>query len=72
MMIQREMRNADLARLLCRIDEAELAKALEPYIKNDEPRLLKIGKHRPFRPFRAVRMTGAGSSASEMVIRGRE
>lgn len=71
-MIQREMRNPDLARLLCRIDEAELARALESYIKNDEPRLLKVGKHRPFRPFKAVRMTGPGPTASEMVSRGRE
>lgn len=71
MIVQREISDAALAELLDRIDEAVLAKALEPYMKNDGPRLLKVGKHRPFRPFRAIRMTGDGPTASEMVIQGR-
>jgi hypothetical protein len=71
MLVQREVRDFILAELLQRIDEAELAKVLEPYMKYEKPRLLKKGKHRPFKPFKAIRMTGEGPAASEMVIQGR-
>ncbi len=71
MIVQREVYNFALARVLQTIAESELEKALEPYLKKPEPRLLKTGKQRPFRPFKAVRMTNQGPAASEMVIQDR-
>jgi len=71
MIVQREMGDFALAELLQRIDEADLAKALELYMDRNEPRLLKVGKHRPFKPFKAIRMSGTGPTASEMVTQGR-
>ena len=36
------------------------------------PKLLRHGKHRPFEPFQAIKMTGNGLTASEMVIQDRQ
>jgi hypothetical protein len=29
-------------------------------MKYEKPRLMKMGKHRPFKPFKAIRMKGEG------------
>ncbi len=71
MIVQRELRNAVLAQLLQSMDETVLEKALKPYMKKDPLRLLKDGKPRRFKPFKAIKMMGEGPTASEMVIRDR-
>jgi len=71
MLIQKEVSNVELARALKNIDEKELFLALEPFIKKNKPRLLKIGRRRPCNPFKAVKMKGKGPTASEMVISDR-
>lgn len=71
MLIQRDIQNAAFAEPLHHTDEAELAKKPEACTDTEPSRLLKVGKHRPFRPFRAIQMTGDGPAASEMVIQGR-
>lgn len=70
MLIQREVYDTMLAGVLQDIDEMELAKALESYIKKTS-KLLKTGKHRPFKPFKAIRMKGEGPTASQMVVEDR-
>ena len=57
--------------ILKRIDEKELSEALKPYAKRNKPRLLKVGKHKPFKPFKAIEMKGRGLAASKMIIRDR-
>lgn len=71
MLVQREVHDTVLAGVLQNIDEMELAKALESYIKASKPKLLKAGKHRPFKPFKAIRMKGEGPTASQMVVENR-
>lgn len=72
MIVQREVQNTDLAKLLQSIDETELTKILDPYLKKKkEVNLIKTGKHGPFKPFNAIKMKGKGPSASEMVIHDR-
>ena len=72
MIVQREVHNTDLAKLLETIDETELTKIFDPYLKKEKKgRLIKTGKHRPFKPFNAIKMKGKGPSASEMVIMDR-
>jgi len=57
-----------LAGVLQNIDEMELARALESYIEESKPKLLKAGKRRPFKPFKAIRMKSEGPTASQMVV----
>ena len=58
--------------VLQKIDEMELAKALESYIiEESRPKIVKAGKRRPFKPFKAIRMKGEGPTASQMVIEDR-
>jgi hypothetical protein len=72
MIVQREVQNTGLAKLLQSIDETELTKILDPYLKKKkEVNLIKTGKHGPFKPFNAIKMKGKGPSASEMVIQDR-
>jgi len=72
MIVQREVHNPDLAKLLQTIDEKELTKILGPYLKQGKKvNLIKAGKHRPFKPFNAIKMKGEGLSASEMVVQDR-
>ncbi|NIU01457.1 MAG: hypothetical protein GWN01_11235 [Nitrosopumilaceae archaeon] len=71
MLVQKEISNPQLARALKNIDEKELFLALKPFIKKDKPQLLKVGKHRPFRKFRAIKMKGDGPKASEILIKDR-
>jgi len=71
MLIQREVYDTMLAGVLQDIDEMELAKALESYIKESKLKLQKTGKHRPFKPFKAIRMKGEGPTASQMVVEDR-
>ncbi len=71
MLVQREVHDTMLAGVLQNIDEMELAKALELYIEESKPKLLKAGKHRPFKPFKAIRMKGEGPTASQMVVEDR-
>jgi hypothetical protein len=71
MIVQKEINNEKLAKVLKNINEKELLLALEPFLKKNKPQLLKIGKHKPFKPFKAIKMTGQGPTASEMVIRDR-
>ena len=71
MLVQREVHDTVLAGVLQNIDEMELAKALESYIRESKPKLLKAGKHRPFKPFKAIRMKGEGPTASQMVVEDR-
>ncbi|MBW2492443.1 MAG: hypothetical protein JRE65_14980 [Deltaproteobacteria bacterium] len=60
MIIQREVHNADLAKLLQNIDE-----------KEKKLRVIKTGKHGPFKPFNAIKIKGKCPSAYEMVIQDR-
>ena len=53
------------------MDENELARALEPYMQENEPRRLKVGERKPFKPFEPITMKGEGPTASEMVIQDR-
>ena len=71
MLVQREVHDTMLAGVLQNIDEMELAKALELYIEESKPKLLKAGKRRPFKPFKAIRMKGEGPTASQMVVEDR-
>lgn len=71
MLVQREVYDTMLAGVLQDIDEMELAKALESYIRKSKPKLLKTGKNRPFKPFKAIRMKGEGPTASQMVVEDR-
>ena len=68
MLVQREVHDTMLAGVLQNIDEMELAKALESYIEESKSKLLKAGKRRPFKPFKAIRMKGEGPTASQMVV----
>lgn len=70
MLVQKELKNPALAMALKNIDEKELFLALEPFLMN-QPQLLKLGKHKPFKPFKAIKMEGEGITASEMVVRDR-
>jgi hypothetical protein len=36
-----------------------------------KPKLLQVGKQRPFKPFKAIKMIGNGPTASEMVLQDR-
>lgn len=71
MLVQREVHDTMLAGVLQNIDEMKLAKALESYIEKSKPKLLKAGKRRPFKPFKAIRMKGEGPTASQMVVEDR-
>ncbi len=71
MLVQKEVYDTILAGVLQNIDEMELAKALKSYIEESKPKLLKAGKHRPFKPFKAIRMKGEGPTASQMVVEDR-
>ena len=72
MIVQREVHNSDLAKLLETIDEAELTKIFGSYLKKGKKgNLIKTGKHGPFKPFNAIKMKGKGLTASEMVIQDR-
>jgi len=72
MIVQREVHNSDLAKLLETIDEAELTKIFGFYLKKGEKGdLIKTGKHGPFKPFNAIKIKGKGLTASEMVIQDR-
>lgn len=71
MLVQKEVSNLELARALKNIDERELLLALESFIKKNRPQLLMVGQHRPFKPFKAIKMKGKGPTASEMVVRDR-
>lgn len=55
MLVQKEVKNVALAKALKNIDEKELLLALEPFVK-DQPQLLKVGKHKPFKPFKAIKI----------------
>lgn len=71
MIVQREIENIAIAELLQKIDESDLENILNQYIKNLKPKLLQVGKRKPFKPFKAVKMTGNGPTASEMVLNDR-
>ena len=72
MIVQREVHNTDLAKLLQTVDETELKKIFGPYLKKKKKGdLIKTGKHGPFKPFNAIKMKGKGLTASEMVIQDR-
>jgi len=71
MIVQKEVNNLELAKALKNIDEKELLFALEPFLKKTKPQLLKVGKRKPFKPFKAIKMKGHGPTASEMVIQDR-
>ena len=72
MIVQREVHNTDLAKLLETIDETELTKIFDPYLKKKkEVNLIKTGKQGPFKPFNAIKMKGKGLTASEIVIQDR-
>ena len=71
MIVEKEINNLELARALKELNEKELLLALEPFLKKNKPQLLKVGKHRPFKPFKAIKMHGNGITASEMVIQDR-
>ncbi len=71
MILQREFHNSALAEILRTISEKELENALNSYLNKKMTNLLKQGKKRPFKPFRAIQMTGEGLTASEMVIQDR-
>ena len=71
MLVQREVHDTMLAGVLQNIDEMKLAKALESYIEKSKPKLLKAGKRRPFKPFKAIRMKDEGPTASQMVVEDR-
>jgi len=71
MLVQKEVSSLELARALKNIDEKELLLVLEPFIKKNRPLLVKVGQHRPFNLFKAIRMRGNGPTASEMVVRDR-
>ena len=71
MIVEKEIKNPELARVLEHIDEKELLSALAPFIKKNKRNLLKVGRHKPFRPFKAIKMKGKGLTASEMVVRDR-
>jgi len=53
------------------IEFYELIRERKNDLKKSKPNLLKIGKQRPFKPFKAIRMTGSGPTASESVIQDR-
>jgi len=71
MIVQREVKNIELAQVLKDIDEKELLYALNLFIKKKTPKLIKVGDQKPFKPFMAVKMKGEGPTASEMVIQDR-
>ena len=71
MIVQKELNNLELAKVLNKINEKELLLALEPFIKMNKPQLLKVGKHKPFKSFEPIRMSGQGPTASEMVVQDR-
>lgn len=72
MIVQREVHDDNLGKLLQTLDETELTRILAPYLKKkQETSLVKIGKHIPFKPFKAIKMKGEGLSASEMVVHDR-
>lgn len=72
MIVQKEVTNLEHAKALKNIDEKELLLALQPYLQKIKPKLLKVGMHKQFKLFKAVKMNGEGISASEMVVRDRE
>ena len=57
--------------MLRSMDENELARALERYMPENEPSRLKVGEHKPFKPFKPIAMKGEGPTASEMVVQDR-
>jgi hypothetical protein len=71
MLVQKEVHDIVLAGVLRNINEMELARALESYMEESKPRLLRAGKHRPFKPFKAIKMEGEGPTASQMVVEDR-
>lgn len=71
MIVEKEVKNPELTRVLEQIDEKELLSVLAPFIKKNQQHLLKVGRHKPFRPFKAIKMKGKGLPASEMVVRDR-
>lgn len=71
MIIQKEIQDSVLAQVLENIKEEELAIVLESYMQENKRNLLKVGKNRPFKPFKPIKMMGKGPTASEMVIEGR-
>lgn len=72
MIIQKEIKNTNLAEVLVKLNERELEEVLEPYLKKQEKNLLKVGQHKPFKYFRSIKMKGIGPTATEMVIRDRD
>ena len=71
MIVQREVKNMELARVLKDIDENELLFALNLFIRKTKKQLIKVGKRKPFKPFKAIKMKGEGLSASEMIVQDR-
>jgi hypothetical protein len=71
MIVQKELKNKELADILINIDEKELMSALKPFIKNKNAQLLKVGSGRAFKPFKAIKMQGNGATATEMVVQDR-
>ena len=72
MIVQREVHNTELAKLLQTVEETELTKIFDPYLKKGKRvSLIKTGKHRPFKPYNAIKMRGTGLTASQMVSQDR-
>ncbi len=72
MIIQKEIKNLKLVEVLEKLNERELEKVLEPYLEKKEISLLKVGKHKPFKYFRPIKMKGEGFDTSEMVVRDKD
>jgi hypothetical protein len=71
MIIQKKIQNPHLAKLFDKLNEEDLGKVMEIYMKKIETKLLKVGKHKPFLPFKPIKLKGDGPGAAEMVIRDR-
>ena len=70
MMVQREVHDPILARVLETLGERELTQALDPYLKKEQE-LIQIGKPGKFESFTPIKPRGEGPSLAEMVIRDR-
>jgi len=68
MIVQKELNNLELVKVLKKINEKELLLAPGPFIKMNKAQLLKVGKHKPFKSFEPIKMSGQGPTASEMVV----
>ncbi len=71
MIVQREVKNIELAQVLKDIDEKELLYALNLLMRKKKTKLIKVGDKKHIKHFNAIKMKGKGITASEMVIMDR-